>query len=102
MEKIKCELCGSNEIVKENDMFVCKHCGTKYTVQEAQKLIGKVEIDKSKEKENWLVLARRARLEGNNENASKYYGLISEQDPSNWEAAFYQKFYQAHYSMHHK
>ena len=97
MEKITCELCGSNEIVKENDMFVCKQCGTKYTVEEAQKLIGKVDVENSKEKEieNWLVLARRARLEGNNVNASKYYGLISEQDPNNWEAAFYQKYFQA-------
>lgn len=95
MKRIQCELCGSNEIVKENDFFVCKHCGTKYSLEEAQKLLVKVEIDKSKETENWLILARRARSDENKENASKYYGLVLEQDPNNWEAAFFHNYCKA-------
>lgn len=39
MKAIKCELCGSNELVKQDDYFVCQFCGTKYTPEAAKKLI---------------------------------------------------------------
>ena len=38
MKKICCELCGSNDFVKDGGMFVCQSCGTKYTLEEAKKL----------------------------------------------------------------
>ena len=34
-----CELCKSTNFVKEEGMFVCQGCGTKYTLEEAQKLM---------------------------------------------------------------
>lgn len=33
-----CELCGGTTFVKRDGMFVCEGCGTKYTLDEAQKL----------------------------------------------------------------
>jgi molybdate transport system regulatory protein len=39
MQKIKCELCGSNNFVKQDGYFVCQDCKTKYTVKEARKMI---------------------------------------------------------------
>ena len=39
MKSIKCELCGSNDVVKKDDLFVCQYCGTKYTPEEAKKLL---------------------------------------------------------------
>ena len=36
---IVCELCGSNELIKDEGVFVCQHCGTKYTTEEARKLL---------------------------------------------------------------
>ncbi len=42
-----CELCGKTEFVKEDGMFVCQGCGTKYTPEEARKLTAspaKVEV----------------------------------------------------------
>ena len=39
IKAIKCELCGSNELVKQDDYFVCQFCGTKYTPEAAKKLI---------------------------------------------------------------
>ncbi len=33
-----CELCGSNDFVKTDGMFVCQGCQTKYTLEEAKKL----------------------------------------------------------------
>lgn len=95
MNAIICEMCGSQDLVKQDGMYVCQHCGTKYTVEEARKLLGTVAIDKSTETEKLLVLARRAREEGNIENAEKYYGLVMQDDPNNWEATFFQVYYKA-------
>ena len=40
---LKCEMCSSNQIVKENGYYVCKSCGTQYSIDEAKKLL--IEID---------------------------------------------------------
>ena len=42
-----------------------------------------------------MILARRARDCDNSENAEKYYGMVLQEDPNNWEAAFFQVFYQS-------
>ena len=52
MQAIKCELCGGGDLVKQDGMFVCQHCGTKYTLEEARKLLGTVKIDKTDVKDN--------------------------------------------------
>lgn len=95
MKAMICEMCGSSELVKQNGMFVCQYCGTKYSVEEAKKLLGSVKIDRADETEKLIKLARRAREEGNSENAEKYYGMVLQEDPDNWEAAFFQIYYAA-------
>lgn len=48
MQKLQCEVCGGNELVKEGEYFVCQHCGTKYTkesLKEMMKLDVKVEVN---------------------------------------------------------
>lgn len=47
MKAMVCELCGSNDLVKQNGAFVCRHCGTKYSVEEAKKLMGSDTVDVS-------------------------------------------------------
>ncbi len=46
MKAIKCELCGSNQLIKKDGYYQCEHCCTKYTLEEAKKLIvsGTVEV----------------------------------------------------------
>lgn len=95
MKAMVCEMCGSQYLVKQDGMFVCQNCGTKYSVEEAKKLLGTVKVDKTEETEKLLVLARRAREDNNSENAEKYYGLVLQEDPDNWEAAFFQVYYQS-------
>lgn len=95
MKAMICEMCGSNDLVKQDGMFVCQCCGTKYSVEEAKKLLGTVKVDKTEETEKLLVLARRAREDNNSENAEKYYGMVLQEDPNNWEAAFFQVYYQS-------
>jgi DNA-directed RNA polymerase subunit RPC12/RpoP len=40
MKQIVCEACGSKDLVKQDGIFVCQHCNTKYLAEE--------------EKNNWL------------------------------------------------
>lgn len=95
MKVIKCELCGSTEVTKIDGLYQCNHCKTKYTAQEAAKLLQDVKIDRSNELENYIVLARRAKEEDNAKNAEKYYELALHIDPSNWEAIFYHTYFSA-------
>ncbi len=45
IKKLTCEICGSNDLIKENGLYVCQHCGTKYTVEEARQLFNSVTVD---------------------------------------------------------
>ena len=93
MQAMVCELCGSNDIVKQDGVYVCQHCGTKYTVEEAKKLLGTVKIDTSEELNNLYEIARRARSDNNAESAQKYYDMILVKDPISWEAQFYSVYF---------
>lgn len=92
MQAIKCEICGSSDIVKQGGLFVCQYCGTKYSAEEVRKLLGTVRIDKSEDTENYLTLARRALNSSNYDKAEEYFELILRNDPNNLEAIFYQPF----------
>lgn len=103
MKAIKCEMCGSNDVVKQDGLYVCQNCGTKYSVEEARKLMiegtvdvkGTVKVDTSDELKNLYEIARRAKDTDNSENALKYYDMIMVKDPSSWEANFYVVYFRA-------
>ena len=84
MKQLTCEMCGSTDLLKQDGMFVCQNCGTKYTVDEAKKLMveGTVKIDNSEKLRNLYTLARQAKDSNDAENAVKYYDLIKQEDPS--------------------
>jgi len=94
MQAIKCELCGSNELVKTEGMFVCQHCGTKYTTEEARKLMveatvtvqGAVQVDGIATSSNLLVRAREFEAQGDIDSAESYYNKVLDLDPANTEA----------------
>lgn len=94
MKKIACEMCGSPDLVKQDGFFVCQHCGCKYTVEEAKKLMidgvvevkGTVKVDNSDAFPYYLQMAQSA-IEGTNaENANKYSDKALEIDPQNAKA----------------
>lgn len=97
MVRIQCELCGSSDLIKDDGMFVCQHCGCKYTLEEAKKLMieGTVKIDNSEELANLYILARRAKDENNYDKASDFYRQILLMNPNSWEANFYSTYYNA-------
>jgi len=39
MNRIKCEVCGDNDILKQDNVFVCQACGCKYSLEEVKKLL---------------------------------------------------------------
>lgn len=64
MKQLTCELCGSTDLVKNDGVFVCQSCGTKYSVEEAKKMMiegvvtveGSVKIDNKRAEENTTKL----------------------------------------------
>ncbi len=36
---LACEMCGCTDVVKQNGMFVCQRCQTKYSVEDARKMM---------------------------------------------------------------
>ena len=65
MNTIKCELCGASELTKRDGMFVCDYCGTKYSLEEARKMMvegtvevtGTVRIDNSDQTRGLMQIA---------------------------------------------
>ncbi len=97
MKKIVCEICASNEFIKEGDYFVCEHCGTKYGPDEVKKMIvegnvdvsgSSVKIDNSSEVEKYRKLADRHFESGQYQEAYDYYNKIIVDDPDDWEVIF--------------
>lgn len=103
MKALQCEMCGSHDLIKEGGVFVCQSCGTKYSVEEAKKMMvegtvdvkGTVKVDTSDELKNLYEIARRAKDTDNSENAAKYYDMILVKDPSSWEANYYVVYFKS-------
>ena len=97
MKQLTCEMCGSTNIIKQNGVYVCQDCGTKYSVEEARKMMveGTVKIDNTDKLNNLYKIARQARDSDDSENAARYYDMIMQEDPDSWEATFYNTYYRA-------
>lgn len=91
MKPIKCKMCGSNDIVKRDGIYVCNHCGTKYTVEKAEKMITET-IDAGR-LDNYYSIARQAVKTDNKHEGQKYYNLILKEKPNDWEANFYSTYF---------
>lgn len=100
MKAMVCEMCNSNDLLKQDGMFVCQSCGTKYSVEEAKKLMiegtvdvqGTVKVDNTAFVEKYLVNARRAYTKEDWAEVEKYYNLVEQNAPNNIEAVFFSAF----------
>jgi len=94
MKALKCEMCGSNDVVKQEDLFVCQNCGTKYSVEAARKMMiegtvevkGTVKIDESQKIQTWITFAETAFQADNLKEAYDYANKILELSPNSIEA----------------
>lgn len=94
MKQLTCEMCGSTELMKQDGVFVCQTCGTKYSVEEAKKMMvegtvevaGTVKVDDSSKIDNFFTMAENAYEAGNKKEAESYCNRIIEIDPNNYKA----------------
>ncbi len=90
MKRLVCEMCGSNAMVKQDGLYVCQSCETKYSVEEARKLMieveGTVRVDNTHMIANYLEMAQAARDAGNNQEAESYCNKVIEIEPTNYKA----------------
>lgn len=101
MKQLTCEMCGSTNLIKHNGIFVCQDCQTKYSVEEAKRIMSgnsepvemasevvsaAVPDSYSPMMENYLQLARRSLNSRNNAEAEYYCNKILETDPYNYQA----------------
>lgn len=91
MTALICELCGGNDFVKDNGFFVCQNCKTKYTVEEARKIIleGTVKIDHSPEEITILKNADATFEDSNYKEAFDLYSQALNINPDNPHAIMY-------------
>ena len=110
MKQIVCEVCGSNDLVKEDGCFICQYCGAKYSPEEAKRLIvevnGKVDVSGSKVTvdntsfvERSLENARRSKAKEDWEECEKYYNMVEQYEPTNIEAIFYSSYGKARMAL---
>ena len=94
MTPLKCDLCGSQDIVKDGDYFVCQHCGTKYTLETAKQMMlgGTVKVDNNDQVQNYIILAQRAMEAGeDNQTILQYIQKALELAPNNEEVLSLEK-----------
>ena len=89
MNAVKCEVCGSSDLLKDGGVFVCQYCGTKYSLEEARKLFAAVKIDKSDDIENLKILASRSLKNEDYQQACLYYKQLLPDLPNDPETVFY-------------
>ncbi|MBQ2827695.1 MAG: TFIIB-type zinc finger domain-containing protein [Clostridia bacterium] len=107
MKQLTCEMCGGVDLVKNEGLFVCQNCGTKYTVEEAKKMMiegtvdvqGTVKVDNSAFVEKYLANARRAKQKEDWDEVEKYYNMVEQNEPTNIEAIFYSAYGKAKISL---
>lgn len=100
MKALVCEMCNSPHLVKKDGMYVCENCGTRYTVEEAKRMMidgtvdiqGTVKVDNSSFVKKQLTNARRALAKEDWEEVEKYYNRVEEYAPNNIEAVFFSAY----------
>lgn len=100
MKALVCEMCASPNLIKKDGMYVCENCGTRYTVEEAKRMMidgtvdiqGTVKVDNSSFVKKQLTNARRALAKEDWEEVEKYYNRVEEYAPDNIEAVFFSAY----------
>ena len=98
MKRLICEMCGGTDLIKKDGMYVCETCGTKYSVEEAKKMMiegvvdvsgSAININNSDQIENWFKLAKRKSETGiysDLDDVEKYCDKILEYDADYYKA----------------
>lgn len=105
MKKIVCELCEGTEFTKEGGVFICHGCGTRYSLEEARRMMREVDGDAApvvgaptigvpvsntnqQQLENILILASTAYEASNLQECENYCNKAIELDATAYKAWF--------------
>ena len=94
MKIIVCEMCGSKDLIKQESIYICQSCGTKYSTEEARKLMVEVEgtvnvvVDNTASVDNMLQLAKKSLEIGNYQEAEDYANRVIENKRDSYYAWF--------------
>ena len=92
MQALICEMCNSHDIVKQDGLYVCQSCGTKYSIEEAKRMFQNgmtVQIDRGNEIENRVNNAINEYNSGNYDVAFNLFSDVLNIDPNNYRAIIY-------------
>ena len=105
----KCTQCGANiEVDDTREAGICKYCGTAFITEKAinyynNLITNNININSAgntvnivgtdDKSENYLRLARRAKQNEDVERAERFYNLVLEAQPDQWEANFYSTYF---------
>ncbi|MBR3098182.1 MAG: hypothetical protein IKH18_01230 [Clostridia bacterium] len=94
MKQLTCEVCGSNELMKQDGIFVCQVCGCKYSLDDVRKMMvegtvevqGTVQIANAAQVSNLLKMAHSAFDSKNPTKAEEFCDQVIAMDDKNVEA----------------
>ena len=98
MKQLTCEMCGGTDIVKEEGNYICQNCGTKYSVEEAKKMMiegtvdvsgSTVKVDDSDKLNNIVINAKNTYNSGNYSEAYRLFSEALNIDPNNTEINYW-------------
>jgi len=98
MKQLTCEMCGSTDLLKQDGVFVCQSCGTKYSVEEAKKMMvegtvdvsgSTVKVDRTGEIANRLNNIKNEFAKAHNATVKSMCIELLNIDPDNWQAIMY-------------
>ena len=87
---IKCEICGGNDIVKQDGVFICQSCGCKYSVEDVRKMMSNStnEPQVNKDMERIKKLGDDAFANEVWTDAAKYYTELIEKYDVDYETEY--------------
>ena len=99
MKQLTCELCGGTDFAKQDGSFVCQSCGTKYSLEEARKIMSEasptgtdevkpsvVNVQNTAQVDNLFNLAKSSYDSKNYAQAENFCNQIIGIDNKNFEA----------------
>ncbi len=94
MKKLTCEMCGNTDLIKQDGVFVCQFCGTKYSIEEAKKMMvegtvqvsGSVKVSGVADSLNQIKRAYELLSIDDYSSAEKIFDSLMEQDSENFLA----------------
>lgn len=88
MKQLTCEVCGGNDLLKQEGVFVCQSCGCKYSSDEVKKLMVQisepVKVDGIQTLEQGLVNAETFMKLNEYKKAEETYKNLSTDYPQDW------------------